>query len=754
MREETENPQSNCRTCPAVPVVSGLIAGITAAFISHEFIFLHRIVILGLFVVVAWLLCKEVHLSLWNVATLPVAFALTAYHLHAPANTYADHLYRIPGSAQVRGVVVEATYSGDQIPWFESQRRYELQVQEIKGVGSNTWQKCGGDALLVTDGNQSLRYGSRIESRVTVVKPDAAMFLGEFDYRQYLLVKGIEHEFKARGKVEIERGVRGWRRLPALLYWARDRLVERLIKNVPTESNARMLAALVFGYKESLTPEVEYQFLRGGAIHLFAVSGLHIGIAAGLMFFVLRLFRVPYRWRYWILPLILGIYVFITGGAASAVRAWLMISVWAVSKARFRAASPLNAVSVAAIILLLWNPLKLLMSGFQFSFIIVSVLLLGWEIGERAKLAAVEKLYWQPAGMSLALRPWHAGRWTPGLINLSGVVVLAWLGSAGLVAFKNSMIVPAGILSNLFVSILAWAGLLTAMLKTAAAFLPTELLDVWLGQGLNLLMDAVRGTVAAAQEIAITKSVTRPPVTLIITYYAALFLALMPNRPLKFRGFAWGSACICLLFIAGPPSVNKPHAVIFKGNGTSCPVAVVAGPEQAHGAVVINAGNYQRARHLKAWLRTHGHDSIRMLVLHNHGWHAASGLNSLLQELRVETLVLYRSSRSEVLENLSKPARANLARVRYAQRVDGSGRGRGMRKLECGGVSVRFTTEDQRQITKVVFPSATGVSGLRISTVDTGAGRVRLQPGDEDAGITKHLWSSMQPRASELYVTP
>lgn len=745
--DKTGRSRAALRTCPAVLPALLLITGVAAALLPMEQLLPWYVTVPAAsffgFAMCRWVMPFAKRLA-W---LIPLGFLLGNVHWHRSANTYQDSLYRMPSCADVRGIVVHPSYGGNQIPWLQENRRFVVKVKSIMPLGATSWQQCGGKALLVTDGSQQLAYGSAVTGRAVISQPASTRFAAGFDYQRYLRAKGILHQFEITEDFRVQKGARGWRRLPALFYWCRDRLVDNLVRNVDDEENARMLAAMVFGFKEALTPAIRNRFLRGGAIHLFAVSGLHVGIAASLVLLSLRGFRMPYRLRFCGLPLLLGIYVFITGGAASAVRAWLMISVWAISKARLRTASPLNAVAVAAIILLVCNPLQLLLPGFQFSFIIVTTLLLGWRMSNMTRLAVAEKLHWRPARVN------NAGnlqvlRWGPRAVDLSAVVVLAWLGSAGLVAAKNAMLVPAGILSNLLVSTLAWVALLLAMLKTWLALLPMAFLDMALGGSLNALMTAVRTVVTGVQSVAQTRAVAHPHFALTAIYYCAILLGLLPILSARRRTIAWGVAGICLLTIIMKRPVHADNAWLFTGSGTNCPVVALPGRQEL-GPVVLNTGNYYRVRDLKAWLKQYGYDSVRLLVLHDLSWHAASGLESLLAEYPVETVVMHNRGQAQVVKSLSARAKDNIGRIRYAvehEKADGIESW----KVDCGSAIIKHRS-DARQETTTVEPTApVRYRQLQIQVSDNGTAAVQVFGSQEKTGRRRIFWTAMPASVSRL----
>ena len=152
------------------------------------------------------------------------------------------------------------------------------------------------------------------------------------------------------------------------------------------------MAAIMFGCRHGVDYRNRKNFLQSGVMHIFAVSGLHVGMLALSLFIFLR--WLPFRFRYLFVPFLLFIYVFTTGMQASALRAFFMIGIWSVMKGLFYKLSPLNIVFITASIMLIINPLTILGAGFQFSFTIAFFLVLSWNSLKHWNMILNEK-QWQ-----------------------------------------------------------------------------------------------------------------------------------------------------------------------------------------------------------------------------------------------------------------------------------------------------------------------------------------------------------------------
>lgn len=154
---------------------------------------------------------------------------------------------------------------------------------------------------------------------------------------------------------------------------------------------ADLYIAMMLGKKEHISPQQKDWFIRSGTMHLFAISGLHIAGIAAAITTLLTLARVPGWMRFTCGTIILWIYVQITGGAASAVRAWWMVTCLH-GAFQFRLpGNSLAALASSALIMLVVAPHQLFSAGFQMSYgIVAAILLYGVPLQEKW-LAA-----WQP----------------------------------------------------------------------------------------------------------------------------------------------------------------------------------------------------------------------------------------------------------------------------------------------------------------------------------------------------------------------
>lgn len=133
---------------------------------------------------------------------------------------------------------------------------------------------------------------------------------------------------------------------------------------------AALAKALILGDKRMLSAETRDAFGNAGAMHVLAISGLHVGIIMYLLFFLFQQFP---RWisrRNAVVASLIFIWLFaaVTGGSPSVLRSALMFSVLLVGQQWGRGSNNLNTLFFSAFVLLLINPLLLFDIGFQLSY--------------------------------------------------------------------------------------------------------------------------------------------------------------------------------------------------------------------------------------------------------------------------------------------------------------------------------------------------------------------------------------------------
>ena len=158
---------------------------------------------------------------------------------------------------------------------------------------------------------------------------------------------------------------------------------------------------MMLGTTHELSEQQQTLFMQSGTMHLFAISGLNIGVVAGALQTLLLLIRLPSWARFIVGAVLLWLFVDITGASPSAVRAFAMAVFLHAALVLRRPANVLAALLISAFAVLIISPLQLFSASFLMSYAIVTALLvLGLPLSEAWSGA------WSP-WLNLPRPAWH-----------------------------------------------------------------------------------------------------------------------------------------------------------------------------------------------------------------------------------------------------------------------------------------------------------------------------------------------------------
>jgi len=195
----------------------------------------------------------------------------------------------------------------------------------------------------------------------------------EFDYQSMMRKKQIFHSLYLSYGTYLKTGRKELR----LTYWAeyiRDKLVAKFAKTKMKKKERSVVAALTLGYRAELEPETTDYFASTGAMHVLAVSGLHVGLIYFILGFLLsgiKRLKIGAFLFPAIMILFLWTYAFITGFSPSVQRATVMFTFVIIGNILRRPVNIYNSLCAAALFLILHNPDVLFEVGFQLSFLAV-----------------------------------------------------------------------------------------------------------------------------------------------------------------------------------------------------------------------------------------------------------------------------------------------------------------------------------------------------------------------------------------------
>jgi len=521
----------------------------------------------------------------------------------------------------------------------------EIEVTEFRTKNA-AWRPASGRIAVSTPGvlPQIFFGGRRVEVDGVLGPPHEPIAEGLFDYRRFLSHQGIYFQLQVSSAND-------WRLAPDAVMTAARPLADRfgdwakaaLARGLPVEDEPlRLLWAMTLGWKTALSGEVSEPFMRTGTMHIFAISGLHIALIAGMLVLLLQVLRVPRAWCGWVVIPLIWFYTGVTGWQASAIRSTIMMSVIIAGWALRRPGDLINSLAAAAFIILLWDPQQLFQAGFQLSFVVVfSLALFTPLIGAfhaplsnpdpSVPLPLVQRIVRRipflrvifpdpllPDDLRSVWQRWLGIplRW---LFNGTATSLAAWLGSIPLIAYYFHLITPVGLLANLVIVPLSSVALACNMASLAVSALVPAAAELFNHAGWFFMWLMVRLSEQAAQTPGGCFYIAAPSFAGFALYYA-LIVSVMAGWLFRPRLRLWAGSGLAILAMVcftewqtGRRSarltvipLNGGEAAYFKPAGSSNNLLIDCGNESSAGVVLKPFLQAQGVNHFATLLLTHG----------------------------------------------------------------------------------------------------------------------------------------------------
>lgn len=283
------------------------------------------------------------------------------------------HLTGDPVLATARGELLETPAQRSTV---DGKPRWMVRVQ-VTGLHTNeTWASASGVIIASTPGPMppGLYKGQSVEITGVLQQPDGPVAPGLFDYKSYLRRHRIYFQLRASGAED-------WRVLnPIRPPPTADRFIQWASAvfslGLEEDLNVQLLRAMTLGQRNEITADVYEPFIKSGTMHVFAISGLHIAIMAGILLALLKVARVPREWCGLIVVPLIWSYTAATGWQPSAIRATIMMTVVVTGWALRRPGQILNSLAASGFLILAWDPQQLFQASFQLSFSVVLMIVI------------------------------------------------------------------------------------------------------------------------------------------------------------------------------------------------------------------------------------------------------------------------------------------------------------------------------------------------------------------------------------------
>ena len=257
---------------------------------------------------------------------------------------------------------------------LEKEKTYKILLDRLWEQEQTGWSCIKGRVLLYIE--KSIRMDSLMPGDLIVFNcrldqlPSPANPM-EFDYRRYCSIHGIFWRAYLNDKK--------WKKLEdrskIQINYCAERIRMMLLKLIDKYDfhHRDLVASLLLGYRENLSKQQKIEFMHSGAMHILAVSGLHVGIIYSILIFLIKpFFRNKPGISISIVVACIWFYAMLTGLTPSVTRASLMLSLYMVSRIIKRKSSLINILLLSAFLMILFNPVIVYRVSFQLSFMAVA----------------------------------------------------------------------------------------------------------------------------------------------------------------------------------------------------------------------------------------------------------------------------------------------------------------------------------------------------------------------------------------------
>jgi competence protein ComEC len=555
-------------TCPLVFVAIGLIAGIIIHDLSGLSVYIWLILLAGLVVASVFFFVMPQFYSVSRYITAYLALAcficLGAIRLISYSQPEANDIRNLitdePKLSTIRGSVITEPYISRYPDWEFARFKpndptssFYLKVTEIESIAG--WAKVTGTVrVYVGEPVLDLKVGNNIQAYCWLDRFSPSTNPGQFDTAAYLTRRNVF----VGVSIESRDGIKILQRSSVGTYtWFKNQIrqaaTSALVGDLQEgESSRGLLQALLLGYRRDIDSDTYRAFRKTGLLHFISLSGMHLGILFGMIWWLSKTIGFMKPARAVICAVAVAVFLLVVPPRAPTLRAAIICWVFCASIFFRRHSNPVNTLSLAAIILLLIRPTQLFEAGWQLSFAAVLGILLFTELIHFFLYEKISGLRWRKGGPKTTLVSYRmSSRPGPYLLRLFSAGLGAWIGGAGILLYHFYTINPLVSIWTVLVFPLVSAILVLGFLKMLFFFLlPT--LSWILGVAAASLSDALVWIVKFIAHLDISQIlVGQVSLAPIVLYYCIIFFVGYAyfRRPMIKRAVCALMLCSIIIYL-------------------------------------------------------------------------------------------------------------------------------------------------------------------------------------------------------------
>lgn len=241
--------------------------------------------------------------------------------------------------------------------------QYKVKIEKINN------KKVKNKIFYITvkkNKNYNLKYAEKISFDGKYIKPEVQRNYKGFDYSMYLKSKGIY------GTINVERNIYTIKKNNLCIISIFSNKIKNLIihntDKVFSEKTKGIFLGILIGYDEFITEDIKSNFSNSGLSHLLAVSGMHVSYVILAITLILKIFKIPKLKRKILSCLLLFFYLNLINFTPSVTRAVVMSIIALLQSVLHRKQDTATTISFSSLIILFFNPYKILNIGFILSY--------------------------------------------------------------------------------------------------------------------------------------------------------------------------------------------------------------------------------------------------------------------------------------------------------------------------------------------------------------------------------------------------
>lgn len=263
----------------------------------------------------------------------------------------------------------------ESLPSHSTKKILKVAVQQV--YTHNSWHKVPTSKVqlqIKNDLEESIQYGNIYVILGCPHQTKGPLNPYTFNYQTFLQQDSIYYQQYVSADILQKIGYRPSSILQAFFYQLGACCQNALTKHIQNPQVKAIVLALLLGIRDELDLSLRDAYAATGTMHILAVSGLHIGILYGILYFFMywRKKSIANQWiRDMLICVAIWIYAGITGLSSSVLRAACMFSLVGFARLIGKKSHVYNVLATSAILLLLYQPLLLESVSFQLSYLAV-----------------------------------------------------------------------------------------------------------------------------------------------------------------------------------------------------------------------------------------------------------------------------------------------------------------------------------------------------------------------------------------------